>query len=50
MQKIVSTQREMKTQINYINTPIENERGEIVLYPSGMVVDSISKESKKRWK
>ena len=50
MQKIVSTQKELKTQINYINTPIENERGEIVLYPSGMVVDSLSKESKKRWK
>ena len=50
MHKIISTQKEMKAQINYINTPIENERGEIVLYPSGLVVDSISKEGKKRWK
>jgi len=35
----------METQINWINTPIEDKRGNIVLYPSGMIVDSLSRES-----
>lgn len=50
MHKIISEQKVLKAQVDNINTPIINSRGEVVLYPSGLVVDSLSKESKKRLK
>lgn len=39
----------LESQVGWINTPVKNERGQIVLYPSGMLVDSLSKESDKRF-
>jgi len=35
----------LEAQVGWINTPVKDKRGNIVLYPSGMVVDSLSRES-----
>lgn len=37
----------LEAQVSNINTPVKNSRGEYILYPSGMVIDSLSKESQK---
>jgi len=46
MHKIVSAQKDLKTQVDYINSPVINERGEVVLYPSGVLMDSLKNVKK----
>jgi len=43
MHRIASSQKDLKTQVDFINSPVLNERGHLVLYPSGVLIDSLKK-------
>lgn len=42
--------KQLKAQVNYINTPVKDTRsGKIFMYPSGLVIDSLTKKDSTRY-